>query len=170
MYLLYVKFRLNDDGLKSHDKDVLNSWIHRFKWTLTTKAFFVMYAVVFVFSFVVISAIMWGENMPAQPMFDLGIVNCAGDIFIYVAAVGAVEFLLIIFFVYLLWNVRDAFAFKYELMILLVTLFPIFILWYAPKFSNAFFSLSNSSPSRTGPFLQSTACLAVACRISSWNW
>jgi len=172
MYLLYVKFRLNDEGLKSRDNDLFNTWIHRFKWTLTTKAFFVMYAVVFAFSFMVVSAIMWGENMPDQPMFDLGVVSCAGDIFIYVAAVGAIELLFIIVFVVLLWKVRDAFAFKRELIFLFFTLFPIFILWYVllrlfffpPKATvtyvyNYFFM--------TGRRLQLEAFSPLACLISS---
>jgi len=134
MYVLYVKFRLNDDGLKATEKDNLNNWVFRNKWTLTNRMFFIMYAFVFLISVAIIFGIVFGEGLYDNGYFFEGIDDCVGDIRIYVGIVGAAVVLCMLAGIYLLWNVRDAFAFKLELILLVAFLLPLFLLWCVPFF------------------------------------
>jgi len=128
---LWVKFRLNDDGLKAADKERLNNWIFRNKWTLKTTSFFVIYFFVFLFVLLITLAILFGQTRVGDNNYNLGFSDsCDGNVIVFGGTMGGLCVVWMAVFIYLLWHVRDAFAFKSELILLMFILLPLFIIWY----------------------------------------
>lgn len=133
-YVLYLRFRLNDEGVQLAERYQLSSWVFAHRWSLMPRTFFIIYFSLLVIFFLVAIGMIWGLGMnQIDPVtgwgYYQGVSNCLNQIITLIAAQGALCVVGIIVFVILIWKVRDGFGFKIELICILAVGLPILVVW-----------------------------------------
>jgi hypothetical protein len=136
-FRLYLKFRLQSENVNySPSATRFRAWVYEYRWLLWWKPT----AVLFVCEVLVVVAITVGILLTAEPSsmtLDIG-GECLGNLNYLILVEGSLGAIALVLSVALLWRVRDAYAFKAELKLMVVLCPPILVLWAIDNFCAAF--------------------------------